>query len=372
MRDFFGCTLEEIEEYCASLNVPRVHAKSLYRSVYKDFSPEPALSPGLPRVLQQRFAADFRGINAELAEVASSRYDGTQKFLVRLSDGALVESVLMPESKRVTLCISSQVGCAQACSFCYTGRMGLKRQLSAGEIVSQVQLARLWIHEHPEWLEEQGFPPFQSVSNVVFMGMGEPLDNVEAVMQALHILREPLGCNLAPRKISVSTAGHLDGLKQLLARFPDVALALSLHAAGDRERSQLMPINRRWPIATVLDYLRDFYRESERDRALLCQYTVIQGVNDSEVHAAELAALLEGLPVKLNLIPLNEIEASRFKGPEPQSLASFREVLQGLGMQVMVRYSKGQDIGAACGQLVIKSETRAARSTSPSPAYETP
>lgn len=365
MRDFFGCTLEEIEEYCSALGVSRVHAKTLYRNAYKDFNPQPWLAASLPRVIQNSFPQEFAGINAELADTAASRYDGTRKFLVRLHDGALVESVLMPESKRVTLCLSSQVGCAQACTFCYTGRMGLKRQLSAGEIVSQVQLARQWIHEHPEWLLEQGYPSFQTVTNVVFMGMGEPLDNVEAVMQALRILRDPLGCHLALRKISVSTAGHLDGLKVLLAHFPDVALALSLHAASDRERSQLMPINRRWPIAEILAYLRNFYAQGLSDRSLLVQYTVISGVNDSEEHAAGLATLLEGLPVKLNLIPLNEVEPSRFRGPEPQSLENFRTVLQSRGMQVMVRYSKGQDIGAACGQLVIKSQTKAATQASP-------
>ncbi len=359
MRDFFGSTLEELAEFCKNLGVPEVHAKTLFRSAYKEFNPTPWLASSLPRSLASQFPQEFSPIPATISQTLASRYDGTQKFLIRLADGALVESVLMPETKRITLCVSSQVGCAQACSFCYTGRMGLKRQMSAGEIVAQVQLARIWIHEHPEWLGEQGYPSYQSVTNVVFMGMGEPLDNIEAVMQSLKILREPFGCHLALRKISVSTAGHLDGLKILLNEFPDVALALSLHAARDRERSQLMPINRRWPIAEVLAYLRSFYAQGLTDRSLLVQYTVIQGVNDSQEHALDLIKLLEGLPVKLNLIPLNEVEPSRFRGPEPRSLEALCKILQTAGMQVMVRYSKGQDIGAACGQLVIKNETKA-------------
>ena len=161
------------------------------------------------------------------------------------------------------------------------------------------------------------------------------------------------------------TQDVLDGMRELLELCPDVSLALSLHATGDRERSQLMPINRRWPIADILSFLRDFYAQKAPDRSLLVQYTVIRGVNDSARHAAELVQLLAGLPVKLNLIPLNEVEPSRFRGPEPQSLASFRDAIHAAGMRVMVRYSKGQDIEAACGQLVIKhqplSETETAR-----------
>ncbi|MCX6131417.1 MAG: 23S rRNA (adenine(2503)-C(2))-methyltransferase RlmN [Proteobacteria bacterium] len=295
--------------------------------------------------------------NYSIAQESLSRYDGTVKFLVQLHDGALVETVLMPEKKRITLCISSQVGCAQACSFCYTGRMGLKRNLSAAEIVAQVMLARSWIRSHPEWSSERAYSSHDSVSNIVFMGMGEPLDNIEAVSQALRILSEPMGLNFALRKISVSTAGHLDGMKILLERFPNVSLALSLHAATDRERSQLMPINRRWPLASILGYLRSFYQESSSARSLLVQYTVIRGVNDKLEHATQLIELLKGLPIKLNLIPLNEVEPSRFRGPEPESLEVFREAIHAAGLRVMIRYSKGQDIEAACGQLVIKAES---------------
>ena len=185
------------------------------------------------------------------------------------------------------------------------------------------------------------------------MGMGEPLDNVQNVAKALSILSDPLGLHLSLRRISVSTAGHLDGIKEILAIQPKVTLALSLHATTDRERSQLMPINRRWPIRTVLDYLKAQYEGSKK--SILIQYTVIRGVNDSLEHAARLVELLKDLPIKLNLIPLNDVEPTRFTAPDPEKLEDFKNYMHQNGVRVMIRYSKGQDIGAACGQLVVQS-----------------
>ncbi len=355
MQDFFALPRHELEGLCERLELPLIHAKTLFRAVYKEGLKALSAPPSLPQRLRQTLEDGYACNEASIAKESCSRYDGTVKFLIRLSDGSLVESVLMPEKKRITLCISSQVGCAQACTFCYTGRMGLKRQMSAGEIVAQVWLASQWIAQHPEWLAERDFPSFTKLSNIVFMGMGEPLDNVQEVSRALHILSDPWGLNLALRKISVSTAGHLEGMAVLLKEFPDLSLALSLHATTERERSQLMPINRRWPIGEVLSFLRAHYETRAKDRSLLIQYTVIRGVNDGERHARELIELLVGLPVKVNLIPLNEVEPSRFQGPEPGSLEAFRDRLHEAGLRVMVRYSKGQDIEAACGQLVIKN-----------------
>jgi len=358
MQDIYSQSLRDLEQYCAGLAVPTVHAKAVYRHLFKDFEKAPWETSGLPHVLAAQLRHDMRCNTASVAEESLSRYDGTVKFLVRMEDGSLVESVLMPEKKRITLCISSQVGCAMACTFCHTGRMGLKRNLTAGEITAQVVLAQQWIRDHAAWREERGYPAFVAVSNIVFMGMGEPLDNIDEVSQALRILSDPMGMNLALRKISVSTAGHLDGLKILLERFPKVSLALSLHATTERERSQLMPINRRWPITHILDYLRDFYQQRGDDASLLVQYTVIRGVNDSHDHADRIVELLQGLPVKLNLIPLNEVEPSRFQGPDPESLERFRDRINAAGVRVMIRYSKGQDIAAACGQLVVAAEKR--------------
>ncbi len=364
MLDMFAQTRLQWEALCLELGLPLIHAKTIYRALFKEGHTDLATLASLPKILQEKLRDSFAGNGATIAKESLSRYDGTVKFLIRLGDGSLVESVLMPEKQRITLCISRQVGCAQACTFCYTGRMGLKRQMTAGEIVSQVWLARQWIREHPEWLEARSYPSFASVSNIVFMGMGEPLDNVIEVSRALHILSDPWGFHLALRKISVSTAGHRDGLVAILEEFPDLSLALSLHATTERERSQLMPINRRWPIGELLDFLRAHYERTGTDRSLLVQYTVIRGVNDSERQARELVELLRGLPVKLNLIPLNEVEPSRFQSPEPGSLEAFRDLLYEAGIRVMVRYSKGQDIDAACGQLVIKTKAEESESIS--------
>ncbi len=365
MQDLYSSSLVDLEEYCARIGVSKVHAKTLYRRLFKDLDHQPWTTPGLPHILAESMARDFRLNQATIAEESLSRYDGTVKFLVRMEDGSLVESVLMPEKRRITLCISSQVGCAMACTFCHTGRMGLKRNLTAGEIAVQIVIAQKWIRDHQEWREERGYPSFVAVSNIVFMGMGEPLDNIDEVSQALRILTDAMGLNLSLRKISVSTAGHMDGLKILLERFPKVSLALSLHASTERERSQLMPINRRWPISELLDFLREFYRHRGDEACLLVQYTVIRGVNDGFDQADRLIELLQGLPVKLNLIPLNEVEPSRFRGPDPEALDAFRDRINAAGIRVMIRYSKGQDIAAACGQLVVKAEMKQRASSQP-------
>jgi len=279
-----------------------------------------------------------------------SAYDGSVKFLVTLADHNKIEMVLMPESKRVTLCVSSQVGCAQGCNFCHTGRMGLIRNLSTAEIVGQLWLANQWISDHPAWLGKNRLPELQRVTNIVFMGMGEPLDNVEAVGRSISILTDVYGPNIALRRISVSTAGHLEGLERLLEIHPDVRLAISVHSPSSVERSRIMPINRRWPLEELLDRLRA--KPNLQKNGLLLQYTLIAGVNDSLEAADKLLEITSGLNVKINLIPLNPVGPSRFRAPAVERIEAFRDRIYDAGIRVLVRYSKGQDIAAACGQLV--------------------
>ena len=337
--------------------IPLQHAKTVYKELYKNFNLEPWTGHQVPKSLQKILQEGYSfTIPAKAKKESISAYDGTVKFLVELADGALVESVLMPEKNRITVCLSSQVGCAQACSFCHTGRMGLKRQLTAGEIVGQVQMANKWLMDHPEWKEERGYDQKQKVTNLVFMGMGEPLDNTDNVVKALKIFTEPFGLQMARKRLSVSTAGHLDGIKQLLNEFPGVALALSLHATTERGRSQLMPINRRWNMAEVLGYLKEKYEKDFSGDTVLIQYTVINKVNDSEEHARRLVELLKDMPIKLNLIPFNDVAPSAFNSPIPERLEAFKSIIHNAGIRVMVRYSKGQDIDAACGQLVTKEK----------------
>ena len=355
-----GMSRQDFEWVCSSLGAPLVHARPLMRSLFKEFCSEPWLTPGIPKVLARHVEAVSSRTEevCRPTEVHVSHYDLSVKFLMTLADGRQVETVLMPESRRITLCVSSQVGCAQACTFCHTGRMGLLRQLTAAEIVGQWWTAMRWMADHEDWREKvaratQLDVRSLAISNVVFMGMGEPLDNVPSVTKAIEVLTDPWGPALALRRISVSTAGHLEGLEDLLARIPDARIALSVHSPDDRERSKIMPVNRRWPLSKVLDRLRELHQEKEH--AVMLQYTLIRGVNDSVDHAKRLAELTQGLKVKVNLIPLNAVGPSRFQGPSPEQLEAFRDVLHQAGLRVMVRYSKGQDIAAGCGQLVAPS-----------------
>ena len=347
---FFSQTRAHVEALCAREGVSPIHAKDLFRGAYKDGLSQPWRRKGIPSKLAHCCENAFSDGSVRILETYRSQYDGSVKFLVGLEDERQVEMVLMPEEKRITLCVSSQVGCAQACVFCHTGRMGLKRNLDAAEIVGQVVVANAWIDSEPGWLEQQRLPLGKRVTNIVFMGMGEPLDNVPAVADAISILTDPYGLNLAIRRISVSTAGHLEGILQVTKIHPDVRLAISIHSPVDSERSKIMPINKRWPLSDLISTLKNL--RTQIDHGILIQYTVIQNVNDSIDHARKLVALLSGLNVKINLIPLNQVGPSRLRCPEADRLEAFRDEIFRSGLRVMVRYSKGQDIAAACGQLV--------------------
>jgi 23S rRNA (adenine2503-C2)-methyltransferase len=348
--NILGQSLEDLEELCIRQGASPAHAKSIFRSMYKDQLEKPEFAFGLSKNFADFISNEYSSKRPEIVSEHLSHYDGSVKFLVGLLDGKQVEMVLMPESKRVTLCVSSQVGCAQGCVFCHTGRMGLLRNLEASEIVAQVWIANNWIKGNPKWIQDNRLQRHQKITNIVFMGMGEPLDNVLEVAKSISILTNPYGFNLPLRKISVSTAGHLDGLDSLVSIHPDVRLAISIHSAVDSERSRIMPINKRWPLAMLMDKLR--HLPTQMKHGLLLQYTLIHGVNDSIEHAKKLTELVQGMNVKINLIPLNPVGPSRLKGPELASLEIFRDEIHRSGLRVMVRYSKGQDIFAACGQLV--------------------
>ena len=351
-KSFFGMTLADVEGHCRDFGVSAMHARDLFRSGYKDGLLKPWTRPGIPTRYAGFCEQELSSVNIRISSEFLSQYDGSVKFIVELSDGRMVEMVLMPEAKRVTLCVSSQVGCAQACVFCHTGRMGLVRNLDTAEVVGQALLANQWIASRPEWLKANRLPESQRVTNIVFMGMGEPLDNVEAVARSITIFTDPYGFNLAKRRISVSTAGHLDGLREMVKIHPDVRLAISVHSAVDSERSRIMPINRRWPLESLVETLREL--PTQRENGLLIQYTLIAGVNDSVGHARKLIELIAGLNVKINIIPLNPVGPSRLRCPSSADLEAFRDEIHRSGRRVMVRYSKGQDIGAACGQLVAQ------------------
>ncbi len=288
----------------------------------------------LPRALRVRLAAGYR---LEEATVAAERRaaDGTIKLLVALHDGARVETVIIPEDDRVTLCVSTQVGCARGCGFCATARMRLARNLAAAEIVEQVVLARRRA----------------AVTNVVFMGMGEPLDNYENVRRAVLLLTAPSGFGLGSRHVTVSTVGIVPRIRQLATDRVPACLTLSLTAPDDDLRSRLMPVNRSWPIAEVLGALRDWADTTRRTPTLA--YVLLKGVNDDLVRAGRLAALALKARAKVNLIPFNATLG--FERPPEEVVTRFQEVLKRRGVIALIRRERGGEIAAACGQLATEA-----------------
>lgn len=355
MIDFMDLDVLDFQQVLKNNNLPTSHWKTIFRNFYKDLNPKPFKDSTLPKKIENLFSPDSIQINKpKILKIQKSNDDGSIKFLLQLRDENQIETVLMPESNRITLCLSSQVGCRQGCIFCHTGRMGLIRNLTTAEIVSQVWLANKWIEENPDWLEQAQFKSdsVKQVTNLVFMGMGEPLDNFLNLSKAIDILNNPLGFYFSIKKISVSTAGHLDGMKALLKRFPKISLAFSLHNPVEQERSKLLPINRKWPLSQVIPFLKEYFPENSHRRSVLIQYTLIENVNDSLSYAKKIESLLDGVSAKLNIIPLNPIAVSSLNRPEQNALNDFQSFFHKSKIRPLIRFSKGQDISAACGQLI--------------------
>jgi 23S rRNA (adenine2503-C2)-methyltransferase len=274
--------------------------------------------------------------------------DGTVKWVVRVANGNCVETVLIPDKGRNTLCVSSQVGCMLDCTFCSTGKQGFNGNLSTGEIVGQVWLANAMLAERGE-----------SVSNVVLMGMGEPLLNFDAVLAATELMMDDLAFGISKRRVTISTAGVVPAIYEL-AKVSDVSLAISLHAPNDELRNTLVPLNRKYPIAELLAACRHYVEGLGERRSLTMEYTLIRGVNDELAHAKELAKLLRDVRCKINLIPFNPFPASGFERPEPEVVRKFQTYLMNNGYATMLRTTRGDDIAAACGQLVgqVKDRTK--------------
>ncbi len=312
------------------------HAAALYRAFYTQTDCDPARLQAFAASpeLAQRVRDDLETQRPRIVDRRSQ--EDVTKLLFRLADGLAVETVVVPMTHHTTVCVSCQVGCAMGCRLCETGRMGLRRSLTASEIVAQVHAVKL----------DLGFP----VRNVVFMGMGEPLDNFDAVIQAIRVLEDQRGLSIAKRRITVSTCGRVDGIRRLAALdWPQLKLAVSLNAADDETRAFLMPINRRFDLATLKQALQDY--PLARGNVLLMEYVVIGGVNDRVADAQRLATYLAGLPARLNLIAYNPRRESPFAAPSPESLQRFHQALVERKIFVRLRRSKGAGIRAACGQL---------------------
>ncbi len=344
--DVTGLRRAEIEALVQEMGEPAYRGRQLFQWVQARRSAEIAamsnLSLGLRARLDDRIVIGRPAI-AQMQRAA----DGTRKVLFSLADGEAIESVLIPEPDRLTACISSQVGCPLACTFCLTGIMGMRRNLSAAEIVGEVLALQAAV------------APDERISHLVLMGMGEPLLNFAEVEQALRILCDGFGANMSPRRITVSTAGHVPGIKKLADSDLGVNLAVSLSATTDAVRDRIMPINRRWPLTVLLDACRAY--PLPQRRRLTFEYVMLDGINDGEADARRLPHLLHGIRAKLNLIPLNPSPDLPHR-PSPRSrVEAFQRVLHDAGLTATIRESRGQDISAACGMLRVEHQAAEAR-----------
>ena len=304
----------------------------------------------LSRAFRERLEtlAEFR---APQEESMQRSCDGTRKWLLRLDDGNAIETVLIPEERRTTLCVSSQVGCALNCSFCSTATQGFSRTLSVEEIVGQVWLAHHTLREED--------PGGLGITNVVLMGMGEPLLNFDNVVEAMNIMRDDMAFGLARRRVTLSTSGLVPGIDRL-REVCDVSLAVSLHAPDDELRSQLVPLNRKYPIAELLAACRRYVAARPRARVTF-EYTLMAGVNDSPEQARALARVLEGVPAKINLIPFNPYPGAVYRRAPRLDMENFVDILRRAGYTAILRRTRGDDIDAACGQLVGRVQDRTRR-----------
>ena len=311
-------------------------AKQVFQWLYQKNSQDPVAWSNISKTDREKLAGLY---NWKCCSVLSTQSDdqGTRKIVIDLADGQKIESVLIREKDHYTFCLSTQVGCALGCRFCATGTMGFRRNLSAGEIISQVLILKKELGEYGGKL------------NLVFMGMGEPLLNYDNLSLALQRIIAADALNISPRHVTVSTVGVLANLKKLEHDFPQVKIAFSLNASNNELRTELMPVSQR----ENLDSLLAHFREYKRRRLVTCEYVLLHGVNDAPAQAKELVRLLHGIPAKINLIPYNENPALPFQRPDAASVEKFRSVLLGKGLTVVPRWSKGQSISSACGQLAV-------------------
>ncbi len=346
--DIAGMELGELEAHFASRGVARFHARQVYRWIYRKGVTEFSQMTNLSRALREQLAAELVVSSPELQSQQTSS-DGTRKFVLTFPDSQAIEAVFIPDTPAMTFCISTQVGCAMKCGFCLTGRMGLVRNLTAAEIAGQVR----WMARELGMLET----PF----NVVLMGMGEPLHNYDETMKALRLLAAEAGLAVSPRRVTLSTVGVLPGLERFQSEPLMPNLAISLHATTEELRDRLVPVNRKYGLADIIEACRHF--PLPRRRRITFEYVLLAGINDSDDDARRLARLLAGIKSKVNLIPLNEAAGIPFERPSDERIDRFAAILAERHLTVSVRKSRGRDIRAACGQLIVEG-------TRPSPGQD--
>jgi 23S rRNA (adenine2503-C2)-methyltransferase len=341
--DLRAMTLADAEAFAVAQGWARFRGEQVWRWVHQHGVRNFEEMSNLPRDVRADLAERARIGSLEVAEVQTSA-DGTRKLRLVTRDGQSIESVIIPDGEKTTQCISSQVGCAVDCQFCATAKMGLKRNLDAGEIVDQVYLARRLLAD---------VDPGRRLTNLVYMGMGEPLHNYDNMVKSLRILTHDKGAGLGMRRITVSTAGLVPKLEKLGHEDVRPNLAVSLNAANDEIRDEIMPINRKWNIGKLLSALRAY--PLEQRRRITFEYVLLAGVNDSLRDAAQLSKLLRGLKCKVNIIPWNPHPEAPYQRPAPEVIEAFQNECKRLGLPTYLRTPRGDDIDAACGQLANRS-----------------
>lgn len=342
--NLLGLTRSGIEAYFEALGAKSFHGRNVLKWIHKHGVTEFDAMTDVPKRLRERLAQEAM-IGVPRIALTQPAGDGTTKWVLELADGQHIETVYIPDDDRSTICVSSQVGCALDCSFCSTAQQGFNRNLSVSEIIGQVWLAT----------RELGHPP----TNVVMMGMGEPLANFDNVVPAMELMQEDLAYMISKSRVTISTSGIVPALRRL-REVSDVSLAVSLHAPDNALRDQLVPINRKYPLEELIPACHDFIRFDKR-RKITWEYVMLDGINDSIGHAKALIRLLQGVPSKVNLIPFNPFPGTDYRRSPPERVEAFRQRLKRAGIIATTRKTRGDEIDAACGQLVGKVRDRSRR-----------
>ncbi|MFC1709135.1 23S rRNA (adenine(2503)-C(2))-methyltransferase RlmN [Candidatus Omnitrophota bacterium] len=340
-KDLKILTLEQLTAYLESSGLPKYHAKQIFSWIYQKRIEDFSLMSNLSLELRKKMNADFYLSKFHIIKKLISK-DGTRKYLFGLEDGNVIESVLIPHKDRVTICLSTQVGCKFACTFCASGALGFVRNLNQAEILSQIISIRKDIAS--------------DISNVVFMGIGEPLDNYNVLLSSIRIINAKHGFNIGQRRITISTAGIIAGIKKLSQEGLQIELSVSLHSALDSKRNKIMPINKRHPLNKLMPCLKDFTKRTKRK--ITFEYMLIGEFNTAVADAKSLVSIIKGIDCKVNLIPFNPIVKSHFIAPKKLEILFFKDYLIKNKFDVTIRQPRGQDIQAACGQLRLYDKSK--------------
>jgi 23S rRNA (adenine2503-C2)-methyltransferase len=343
MTNFCDLTYPELVEWLEAHGEKKFHARQLFDWVYKKYTFDWDSMLNISKAMREKLVKGLRLPTLELVKIQPSTDRETYKFLWKLMDGNLVESVLICSGDRRTVCVSSQVGCPAKCAFCASGKQGFVRNLRPGEIVEQVLQINKWLYEKNE-----------RVSHIVYMGMGEPLKNYEAVVHSIHMICDEEIFGISQRRITVSTVGIVEGIKRMSAENLKVNLVLSLHAPNQHVRQKIIPYARKYPLEDIIQAMDGYSAKTKRD--VTYEYILIAGINDHPDHALELAHLLKGKQCTVNLIPYNPIPNTNLHRPDKKAIKDFRTVLFGCKIVNTCRYTKGVDIAAACGQLAMQEK----------------